>query len=107
MRVWNVATGKCTHTLTGHTGGVMCVAFDGQTIASGGRDGTVHIWRGSTYNNTVECAREKDRTWVHRVWLCAVPNAHIVVSVDSLYMYINDIGTGARLCTPIECYQCQ
>ena len=104
MRVWNVRTGECTHTLQGHTNSVRCVAFDGTTIVSGSGDGTVRIWR-APYN-TAECERviEGHTNWVHRVWLCTAPNEHIVVSANyNGRVHVHDIRTGDRVCTPIEC----
>ena len=53
MRLWDVNTGNNIHTLTGHTGDVLSVAFspDGNTIASGSGDGTVRLWDANTGNN--------------------------------------------------------
>ena len=46
IRVWDVATGKQTATMEGHTVGVFCLAFspDGKTLASGGGDESVKLW---------------------------------------------------------------
>ena len=55
IRLWNVATGRNTqtltvHTLTGHNNQIGSVKFspDGETLISGGQDGTVLIWDVST-----------------------------------------------------------
>ncbi len=108
MRVWNVRTGECTHTLTGHTASVHCVAFDGTTIISGSKDRTVRIWR-APYNTAV-CERvlegHTDSVW--RVWLCTAPNEHIVVSVNSdRRVLVHDMRTGNLVCAPVECVYCQ
>jgi WD40 repeat protein len=112
VRVWNVPTGECTHTLEGHTSIVSCVAFDGITIVSGSGDMTVRSWR-APYN-TVECKHvmEGHMNLVYRVWLCTAPNEHVVVSVDWLYpregrVLVHDIRTGNRMCAPIECVECK
>ncbi len=46
LRIWDLATGKQLHALTGHHGRVEAVAIsaDGQRAVSGGSDGTVRIW---------------------------------------------------------------
>lgn len=46
IRVWDVASGHCTGTLTGHTGEVRSVAFSpgGARLASGSWDTTVRVW---------------------------------------------------------------
>lgn len=49
-RVWDCLTQTPLHTLSGHTGWVLCVAWspDGNTIATGLMDGTVRLWDGNS-----------------------------------------------------------
>jgi WD40 repeat protein len=49
VRVWDAVTGQQIHRFTGHTGGVLDVAFssDGR-LASASRDGTVRVWEAAT-----------------------------------------------------------
>ncbi|WP_442867066.1 WD40 repeat domain-containing protein, partial [Anabaena sp. CS-542/02] len=46
IKLWDVRTGKLSHTLTGHSDWVRSVGFspDGQTLASGSYDKTIKIW---------------------------------------------------------------
>ncbi|HEX8701281.1 MAG TPA: WD40 repeat domain-containing protein [Myxococcaceae bacterium] len=46
VRLWDVATGQCTHVLEGHEGEVLGLAWsaDGTRLASGSRDHDARIW---------------------------------------------------------------
>jgi WD40 repeat protein/transcriptional regulator with XRE-family HTH domain len=46
LRLWNAETGKCLHTLVGHTSGIRGIAFNphGNILASGSHDGTIKYW---------------------------------------------------------------
>ncbi|GAA6013519.1 hypothetical protein JCM11491_006108 [Sporobolomyces phaffii] len=46
VRVWDVESGECLHTLRGHTSTVRCMrVLDGRPIAvSGSRDSTLRVW---------------------------------------------------------------
>jgi WD40 repeat protein len=51
IKLWDISTGECLHTLKGHQGRVWAVAFtpDGQTLVSGSSDKTIKLWDLSTY----------------------------------------------------------
>jgi WD40 repeat protein len=45
LRVWDLGTGLCTHTLRGHAGGVNAVALRSDSRAvSASHDGTLRVW---------------------------------------------------------------
>jgi WD40 repeat protein len=46
IRLWDVATGKNTATLKGHTGSVRSIAFspDGKALASCSTDKSIRLW---------------------------------------------------------------
>ncbi len=46
LRVWDISTRQCIHTLAGHRGPIISLAItpDGRRLISGGRDGRVCIW---------------------------------------------------------------
>lgn len=55
IKIWNVKTGMCLHTLVGHTSGIQSVVFPSQkgnrehyTLASISVDGNVKLWNYST-----------------------------------------------------------
>jgi F-box and WD-40 domain protein CDC4 len=45
VRVWDMSTGNCLHTLRGHTSTVRCLKMsDANTAISGSRDTTLRVW---------------------------------------------------------------
>jgi WD40 repeat protein len=55
VKVWELSTGRCVRTFTGHTREVYSVVFspDGQTLVSSSTDETVRLWD----VNTGECLK--------------------------------------------------
>ncbi|CAM6004056.1 unnamed protein product [Sphagnum balticum] len=91
VRVWNVQTGECVHTLEGHTATVHCVAFDGNTIVSGSVDKTVCIWR-APYN-TDDCKRvlNEHAGWVYPYDNVAVVGDRLVFVNESTNIEVRDV----------------
>ncbi|KAG0229358.1 chromatin-remodeling complex subunit ies6 [Actinomortierella wolfii] len=44
IKIWSFETGECLRTLEGHTRGIACIQFEGDTIISGSSDQTIKIW---------------------------------------------------------------
>lgn len=46
FRHWDVPTGKCLHTMTGHTASVnaVLISSDGSKAVSGSSDTTIRVW---------------------------------------------------------------
>ncbi|MEX2666875.1 caspase family protein [Candidatus Uabimicrobium amorphum] len=67
VRLWDVATGKEIHKITGHTDSVNSVAFspDGETFASGSHDTTVALW-------DVATGKEITKITGHTSWVRSV-----------------------------------
>jgi len=81
LRLWEIATGKCTRRFVGHTKDVLSVAFssDNRQIVSGSRDRTVKLW-----NTLGECkftiVDEGHSEWVSCVRFPPTQNAPVIVS---------------------------
>jgi len=81
LRLWEIATGKCTRRFVGHTKDVLSVAFssDNRQIVSGSRDRTVKLW-----NTLGECKftiiDEGHSEWVSCVRFPPTKNAPVIVS---------------------------
>jgi WD40 repeat protein len=50
IRVWNIETGTCLHTLQGHTSYVtsLVLSSDGKRLYSGSKDNTIRVWNTET-----------------------------------------------------------
>jgi WD40 repeat protein len=44
LRIWDIGSGACVHTLNGHTGFILCLALRDNLLTSGSNDTTVRIW---------------------------------------------------------------
>ncbi len=44
VKIWDMDTGECLHTLQEHTGAVQCMALKGTTLVTGSWDGTLRVW---------------------------------------------------------------
>ena len=98
FKLWDVATGASTATLSGHTGHVRSVAFspDGGIVASVSRDQTVRLWDVATGSNT--------RTlWGHTGNVNTVafsPDGNMLASGASDHtIRLWDVATGATITT--------
>jgi WD40 repeat protein len=58
VKVWDMKTGRCTRTLTGHTGAVTCVRYDSDaaSLISASADRTLRMWS----LKTGDCLRTYD-----------------------------------------------
>lgn len=81
LRLWEIATGKCTKRFVGHTGDVLSVAFsaDNRQIVSGARDRSIKLW-----NTLGECKytiQEEGHTeWVSCVRFSPSVTSPVIVS---------------------------
>lgn len=44
IKVWSLKTGDLIRTLTGHSRGIACIAFEKAIIISGSSDETIKLW---------------------------------------------------------------
>ena len=81
LRLWEIATGKCTRRFVGHSNDVLSVAFsvDNRQIVSGARDKTVKLW-----NTLGECkytmSDDGHSEWVSCVRFSPNVSAPVIVS---------------------------
>jgi WD40 repeat protein len=64
IELWDVATGKSTAVLKGHTNAILSLAYspDGKTLASGS-DGSIKLWDVATGKNTATFQGDKTSLW--------------------------------------------
>jgi WD40 repeat protein len=80
VRVWDLTSGTCRATLTGHDApvrAVACTVMDGRPVAvTTGRDNTVRMWDLAAHN----CFALFDNRSSTRSALCVGPAQEIIVS---------------------------
>ena len=80
LRVWDLTDGTCIRTLTGHRGGVCCVAVVSEDwVISGSADNTLRVWRRAGWSGYIRTLSG------HRRSVCAVAvvNRQYVVSASA------------------------
>jgi len=63
VKLWNTNTMKCTHTLKGHQGRVLCVKIHRNSIFSGSSDKTVKVWNLETGECSGTLKSHSDSIW--------------------------------------------
>lgn len=105
VRIWNISTGAllCSH--TGHTGnfwiGVVAFSPDGQLVASSSTEETVCIFdiasEQVTWTFRSDACRPLSHIWGTRL-MFAADSKHLVALADPDWVYVWDVGSGARIC---------
>jgi WD40 repeat protein len=97
VRVWDLAAGRCSAVLEGHTGGVHSVAVstDGRTAVSGAWDNTVRVWDLAAGRCTATHAKDSEE--VRRAWATVVCGRTVVATVETHGLMIRDTIGGATL----------
>ena len=95
--MWDTQTGNHIRTLSGHTNHVNSVAFspDGNTIASGSKDGTIRLWDTQTGNHIRTL--EGHRAWFHSVSFS--PDGNTIASGSWQEVRLWDTRTGNHIRT--------
>lgn len=63
VKVWDIATGKLSHVLRGHTAAIQAIEYspDGKYIATAGHDQTIRVWDSATGNPVITFAGHTKR----------------------------------------------
>jgi WD40 repeat protein len=82
VRVWDVQTGECQHTLEGHFDMVLSVVFspDGSLVASGSSDDTVRVWN---IASVMELLYHNTETFINKIEF-SVDNTRILINGESV-----------------------
>ena len=96
IRIWEVASGRCSRALEGHKGDVTGLAIlpSGKHVVSGGLDGTLRLWNMGTGKAERIIEDEYDRI----ACLAVTPDGKAGLSGSDLgYFNLWDLASGARL----------
>lgn len=101
-RIWDTETGTPKHTLSGHTGWVLCVAWspDGKRLATGSMDKTVRLWNPKTGKPEGKGPLGGHGKWVtniawepYHLWRDGTPRLASASKDGSVRVWIVDNGT--------------
>jgi WD40 repeat protein len=98
LRIWDVATGECTHVLEGHECEILDVAWspDGKLLATGSRDHDVRLWDATTGALLHELTGQEGRV----TSVAFSPNGRIVASGNLGWMVrLMEVSSGEVLRT--------
>ena len=94
--VWGASTGNRVSTLTGHTGGILSVAWKGDQIASGSADKTAVLWgTGSEAGKQLSLQGHTD--WVRGVAFSNQDGAQLATCSDDKSAIIWNSSSGSQL----------
>jgi WD40 repeat protein len=85
--IWDAATGQLLHTLTGHSGLVLSIAWSHNStkLASGSEDKTVRIWDSAT-GNLINISQGYDNPVISLAW--DLPGTKLAAgSADGIYLW--------------------
>lgn len=80
-RVWDLASSKCTKTLTGHTSDVFAAAVTNEkNIVTGGRDKTLKVWSSSSGACTHTTSQNNHGDWISAIKYSPSPKCPLFVT---------------------------
>jgi WD40 repeat protein len=84
LKIWNIATGKSTKTITAHAKNIYCLKYsnDGKSLITGAFDNTAKIFNATTYAETKSFAGHKDA--VRSAWISGDGKFVFTSSADSV-----------------------
>ncbi|MBS0606477.1 MAG: WD40 repeat domain-containing protein [Parachlamydiales bacterium] len=94
IKIWDLETRECTHTLRGHSAAVSCLAFDNGKIVSGSIDGMIHVWDSETGNHVKTLVENPNS-----ISCVAISDGKVISGASDGKIQIFDLETGKCLST--------